>query len=308
MSVEERVSAQVEEIREFRTALAKLAATFRVDPVTGAECQFEDRFSSDDWRRNVFGNAFVKLLQIVETNFNFIETIGLLGVTRYVFELSIWLRLIQSDSRFALIYYRELLSTQRKYYRDQVEHLNREVDLLKRFEERDRQESDRSIRDLLGKSDPGEISSAIREVRDRVDAEASRNFSMYFEQAKMNGYEFQAHLVQTQAIPAAEAALAEIEGSLSQFEASVPRDIQKLVKGRWQWRAMAERAGILDEYDFIYAYASKLAHASPASLTTNQKNLELEEVDMFLSYIRVKLLEMMELGYAQPESALKSVD
>ena len=39
------------------------------------------------------------------------------------------------------------------------------------------------------------------------------------------------------------------------------------------------------EYDFIYSYTSRLLHATPASLTTNQKSLEAEEVFLFRRYV-----------------------
>lgn len=51
-----------------------------------------------------------------------------------------------------------------------------------------------------------------------------------------------------------------------------------------------------DEYDFIYAYASRLLHATPASLTTNQKNLEPDEMRVFLKYIRVRLFDEIEMA------------
>lgn len=64
---------------------------------------------------------------------------------------------------------------------------------------------------------------------------------------------------------------------------------------------MAETARIKDEHDYIYSYASRLVHATPVSITTDQKNLELDEVCIFLRYIKVKLLEIIDLARLQPE-------
>ncbi len=50
------------------------------------------------------------------------------------------------------------------------------------------------------------------------------------------------------------------------------------------------------QYNFIYTYASKLLHATPASLTTNQKNLEPEEMRVFLKYVYVRLVDIIETG------------
>ena len=87
----------------------------------------------------------------------------------------------------------------------------------------------------------------------------------------------------------------------------VPEIVKGLVKGRWQWRGMADKAGILHEYDYIYSYASKVLHATPASLTTDQKNLEMSEVYIFLRYIHVKMLEILDLAYAQPEGSTQKM-
>ena len=141
----------------------------------------------------------------------------------------------------------------------------------------------------------------------RIDAEASRHFSLYIDDAKTNGYGFQAYLVETKAIPPSEAAIAGIERELLEFVQHVPEDVRGLVKGRWQWRGMSEEAGILHEHDYIYSYASKLLHATPASLTTDQKNLEIPEVCLFLRYIYVKMLEIADLAYAQPECEIRPV-
>ena len=50
-----------------------------------------------------------------------------------------------------------------------------------------------------------------------------------------------------------------------------------------------------EEYDFIYSYTGKLLHATPASLTTNQKNLEPNEVLGFLKYVHARLLDVIQM-------------
>jgi hypothetical protein len=57
---------------------------------------------------------------------------------------------------------------------------------------------------------------------------------------------------------------------------------------------MAEAAGLRDQFAFVYAYTSRLLHATPTSLTTNQKNLELAEMKMLLNFVFVSCVEMIE--------------
>jgi hypothetical protein len=66
---------------------------------------------------------------------------------------------------------------------------------------------------------------------------------------------------------------------------------------------MADRVDLLPEYDFLYTFASKLLHATPASITTDQKNLEPQEFVVFLKYINVKTLELIDLARRYPRDA-----
>lgn len=94
---------------------------------------------------------------------------------------------------------------------------------------------------------------------------------------------------------------------MQEFWRHASEGAEKLAKKKWQWRGMSEEAGILDEHDYIYSFASKLLHATPASITTDQKNLERPEVCMFLRYIYVKMLEIADLAHAQPECKVQAV-
>jgi hypothetical protein len=66
---------------------------------------------------------------------------------------------------------------------------------------------------------------------------------------------------------------------------------------------MAERVDLTDEYDYLYTFASKLLHATPASITTDHKNLEPSELVVFLKYISVKLVDLVENAQMYPRDA-----
>lgn len=300
-----RAEELVAAIKNLQPYLDQLTELFRYDPVSGGEPSF-DKWSANDWRRNTFSNALVRLSQLTENNFQFIETMGVLAVARYVFELSIWLNLFQKDSRYSLVYYRELLETQRKYWEDTEGQLRREIALLKRFEEKDRDATNEVIQSSSNERAISESAKMFSSAMQRVDAEASRNFSLYLDDAKTNGYGFQAYLIDKKALPPVEQAIRDIKKEIQDFENRVPKDVQNLTKGRWNWRRMAEQVGLVHEHDYIYSFASRLLHATPASLTTDTKNLEFSEICIFLRYIYVKILEVMELAGLQPECRVKA--
>ena len=47
---------------------------------------------------------------------------------------------------------------------------------------------------------------------------------------------------------------------------------------------------------FIYTYTSLLMHATPVSIITDQKNLELGEIRMFLKYALVRIIDVIRMA------------
>jgi hypothetical protein len=295
----EKIERLVETIKKLQPHLDNLSKVFRED-LDSAEAAAFDKWSYHDWCRNAFGEALVRLRQLTEQNFQFIETLGLLAAARYIFELSVWLHLLRLDSRFGLVYYRQLLDTQFRYYKDTADHLRREVELLKHFEHQENNATAAVLKTVISQEKPSpDLGFSVRDAMNAVDTEASRKFSLYLDDAKTNGYGFQAYLVEEKAVPQAEKAIGQIGKEIAEFHRCVPIEIQKLIPKRWEWRKMAEKVALTAEYDYIYCYASKLLHATPASLTTDQKNLEPSEVYIFLRYIYSKLLEVIGLAQQQ---------
>ncbi len=184
-------------------------------------------------------------------------------------------------------------STQQRFYQDTLAQLEREIAWLKSLDEKETASHQQALKDMgrgATKDDQAKtLVSALSSVSAEIDAEAARRFSIYAQAATTNGYGFQAYLVETKALPPARTAVEEIAAERERFESRVPAEIKALRPSRWQWRAMAQKVGRVDEYDYLYSFASKLLHATPASITTDHKNLEAAEMEMFLKYIDVTL-------------------
>jgi hypothetical protein len=78
---------------------------------------------------------------------------GIIAVVHHIFEMTVWLRLFKLDARYGLVYYSELLKTQRRYWRDFREQLNREVALLLRFEQKEREAESKGIQHIKSLSE-----------------------------------------------------------------------------------------------------------------------------------------------------------
>lgn len=301
-SLATQIHALVESIKAHHAAVDAEARRLRTPEILRSF----DKQSARSWCIAVMGDSLVRLRLLLEQNFNFVETIGVVAVSRYLFELSVWLCLFEGDERYGLVYYGQLLETQQKYYEDCFAQLQREVEMLKAF---DRKEHD-AQRAVIGETaTPTDLGDRLRATAQVIDAEAARKFSLYAEQAKVNGYGFQAHLVEKKALPGVKSALEALNAEQADFDANVLPGIRDLAltkdgkKKRWEWKKMAETVDLLPEYNFIYAFASKLLHATPASITTDKKNLEPAEITMFLRHINIKTADMVDLARRYPRDA-----
>ncbi|MES2670560.1 MAG: hypothetical protein V4673_09115 [Pseudomonadota bacterium] len=288
-----QLTSLIERIRAHRVSVDAEARRLRPSELAAAF----DNQSAHLWCLSVVGDSLVRIRLLIEQNFNFVETLGVVAVSRYLFELSVWLKLFEIDERYGFVYYDQLIETQKNYYHSTLRQFHREVALLREF---DRRENERQDALLATEQSPEDRARIIHSVADSIDAEAARKFSIYSEHAKHNGYDFQAYLVESNAIPSAELALIEIENERSNFDANILPKVSDLMldnngrKKRWKWNEMAKKVELQDEYDYIYAFSSKLLHATPASITTNQKNLEPEEIKIFLKYIEVKVADVLD--------------
>lgn len=297
--MDERFEAQADvlvgSIRAHAVAIGDEAKRLRQKD---AEVEF-DSTSAESWCLSVVGDALIRARLLVEQNFQVIETLGLVAVSRYLLELSIWLKLFEKDRRYGLLYYGQLIETQRSYYQSTLRQMEREVGMLLDFE---RREDDLASERLADEGSLDDRARVRREIGDSIDKEAARKFSIYASEAKINGYGFQAHLVEKTAIPEAMTALSKMAEEKDYFDANVRPNIVDLVtdgngkKRQWKWNRMAEEVGMEHEYDYIYAFSSKLLHATPASITTDYKNLEPDEFLIFLKYVEVKLADMVGMA------------
>lgn len=268
------IGALVEKICNHRPQLEALTQRFRqrieqVEQIEASLASGASQGSARCWRLVAFVDSLVRLRLFIEHNFNYIETMSILSVARYLFELIVWLKLLERDSRYGLIYYRELLKKQLEFYVEFRQNAEREISFLRQTDESEQKQIAELMETRLSEisriSDEEARNAAVRDlmqdekaITNRIDEEAARKFSLYAEQAKTNGYAFQAHLVETKVLPEYSKAVAGLEQKLKDFENDTPSETKALVPNRWRWDRQAECVGMRDEYDFIYGYASRL--------------------------------------------------
>ena len=260
-----------------------------------------------DLTYSIFHNALIKLRLILENNFSHLETIGLLGTARYVFEMLVWLRLLDNDIDSSLVFYGKLVSDQTQHYKSYRNKMEDEIALFEELEKEERrlaQEGLRSLNENENATSASHAPEVTRWIMNEVDRRARRAFSIYAESAKENGYSFQAYLIRNEIVKV-DAQIAELETEGKAFVAQCAPEISKRIKDRFNWKVEAERAGMLMQYEFIYTFSSRLLHATPSSAFTAQKNLEMSEMVLFLDYIYVSMLDVLDLVSRQVGSDLQ---
>jgi hypothetical protein len=218
------------------------------------------------------------------------ETFGVLATTRYMLELLIWFRLLHNDpSKYSFIYVKQLITDKRDHAREHLAKVKNEIKLFNDLDKKD----DLDINQSNSRSGE-ELADLIRNNMNEIDRLARRQFCLYGEDAKTRGYGYQAYLIETQVIPKLEAEIEELQKLKGLAISQMPKTAQG--HKPWFWKEQAAAAGMSGQFEFVYAYTSRLLHATPTSMTTNQKNLELKEIEMFLDFLYVSILDAIEMS------------
>ncbi len=299
-------------ISEIADEIAGLGTTF--DDVASALRRIsgeltEEMFANgaDYYRAYMMVTAHLAALEkchiLTQNNVRFLETFNVLTVTRYVFELLVWLRILEKDSDQAIELFVQVGEQQAEHIEAYTKKLTDEIALFREFDKEDK--IPQSLVDDLkaGKIRGDEVGQRMREHEAEIDRRARRRFCLYARAARVNGYGFQAHLIEEKAIPRAVQHLADVRAEQAAFESTIGQAefdrITKTTKGkraRSSWKDRAQSVGMGDQYEFIYGYTSKLLHALPFSFYTRQKNLEALEMEVFLDFAYVSMLDIIDLG------------
>ena len=249
------------------------------------------RLGSDFWRPTILCDAVIRIRLFSEQSFIVVETLGLLAMARYVFELVVWLKHIEMDPNFALLYARLLMKQQVEFYENLATHLENEAamyDRLGKEEEALHREVLSNPANLERVNASAFIAQAMKSASQALDGQLTTNFAIYSEKVETLGYSYVAHLVRTKALVDAQANAQSCRETLDKLNDVWRTTIDSLGVRRWTWEERAKYVGMANEYAFIYSYTSRMLHAHPHSLSTDQKNLEAPEMLLFLKYVEMQ--------------------
>ncbi len=169
----------------------------KISELEATEGDEDLKISGTYWSLVAYADALTRVRLILEQNFKFVETLGVLAVTRYIFELLVWLRALGRDSRYGLTYCLQIMDKQIRYYEDLIKKVEHEIELLKRLGEEENVQIEAAAKAARSDEDSGTaLPELLQQIQAETDRKARRNFCMYADQAKTNGHGFQAFLIE----------------------------------------------------------------------------------------------------------------
>ncbi|HGO5291551.1 TPA: hypothetical protein ACK210_001195 [Photobacterium damselae subsp. damselae] len=138
-------------------------------------------------------DCLMKTKNIVESELDICNSMSLLASSRHLSEMSIWVKLVNQNSDYSLIYYLEGLNDNIQHYKKYVEQLQIESEFLFDIDEKQSELIVQQSEYLLKNSDTmidKEMSNYVRNSIKNFDTKFSSDnaFSLYFDNARVQGF------------------------------------------------------------------------------------------------------------------------
>jgi hypothetical protein len=258
-----QVLVVVESIKTLEPRLEQLATVARTR-VRSLTSEAGEPAEIERWCHQINYDSITRVRNLIENNFHAIETLALLSLARYMFELNVQLKQIDQDAAFALVYARRVLEQQVEFYDRLAAQLKAEVELYLK----------------LGKA---------RASKDEIFAAIADRTCLYQDELERMPILQVAMVVDTQARKHALEQSELNRTSLTEFDAKWSYRLKDPKYSQKKWDKRANSVGMQEDYAFIYSYTSRLMHATPASISTAQQVLQDSELLLFMRYIRQQM-------------------
>jgi len=127
--------------------------------------------------RRCLPEGLIKLGILLENNLHFVETLGVLALTRYMFELLVWFRILVRDPEQGIEFYWQVIEKQISHIKDYQSKLRSEIAYFEELQKRDGIPDD-VLAIISGGSatvSTDDIARRLHAHMDAIDHEARRN-------------------------------------------------------------------------------------------------------------------------------------
>lgn len=225
------IESLIENIRELSHEIEKLLSQYNqiMEQYVEKKSSIDVVQTNTYWVLTVYRDSLLRIQLLIKQNFTFIESLGILAITLYVFELTIWIKLIQKNKTWATVYQYLLIDNQLKYYKDYQAHLKREIVFMQNLESEEKSLTDIRLEEAKAIEEEElrykTIVEVLNDTATEIDNKAKRKFTIYGEDAKKNSYGFQAHLIETQALSEIDSTISKLERHMRNFKENMSSDV-----------------------------------------------------------------------------------
>ncbi len=313
---EKKLDIIVKEIRELDSRLARLVN----DTSIRAKSMPSDQMGRLQCLRfEILSFSLIRIRHFILhtlVNNQHIETMQTVSIGRYIFELVIWLKLIETDIRFALLFNRKSIEDHIGYAEGHRALLKVEESFYNQQAEIESEKQRQAVTEFSKKYAPDEdiglsIADRMETISQDLDKALDSKLLLRYEEIKEKGYGYVAASIKKQSLPEIDKKIFERKKDLEEFDSNWSSILEEL-NADWRPRLeklpsrpkkveklkYKERAQLMEmeiDYDFFYSYSCKLLHASPSSILSNAQNLSLNEFLLFWRYIRNQFRSTVDL-------------
>lgn len=209
-----------------------------------------------------------------------------------------WLKLFEKDQIWGEAFYAKFLEESIADVKGLIAKIEQEIELFQEAEIEDREITRQMCEAFQEKGVDKDGSAAVFQkyetMRSELDERVHREFSIFSEAAKVNGYGFQTSLLKTKELPRCRDELSKLEMKKTSLENLIGADQLKKHLSRTNWRQSAQTVGMVRQYDYLYRLSSRLLHSGPMNILT-EKDLTESEKNVLLGYVTVAAKDILEL-------------
>ena len=223
----------------------------------------------------------------------------LCAIARNLFENLVWLRLMNENTEYGIVFFHQLLKEQTQHNKAMLQKMQDEAALFDISETEDTKILMTTIGALEENASPEEITAAQSEHKQKLaalDARIRQEFCLHARSVVENGYAYQSYLIKEETLPKLQERQEVVADHQKKLDAVLQTllspKFQQIVKDKWNWFKRAEEVGMEKHYKFIYSYTSKMLHSTALNIITD-KTLAAEEEEVVLEYVLVAARDLI---------------
>lgn len=223
----------------------------------------------------------------------------LCAIARNLFENLVWLRLMNENAEYGIVFFHQLLKEQTQHNKAMLQKMMDEAALFEESQAEDTEILMTTIGALQENASPEEIKAAQHEHKEKLaslDARIRQEFCLHARSVVENGYSYQSYVIKEETVPKLQERQEVVADHQNKLNAVLPTllspKFQQIVKDKWNWFQRAAEVGMEKHYKFIYSYTSKMLHSTALNIITD-KTLAAEEEEVVLEYILVAARDLI---------------